>query len=416
MKKLVILTLASVLLCNTVNADTKNESIQKTYRLDEFGKFYSYLMQSIRYPSDARLQNHQGNSIITFTLLKGNLKGINIETELGNGCDVTVLNSLMAYEGLKMLKDGKYALKTSFRIQGINSDIVNEHAKMPVGFTALKTITVVGYPSPNAKNEKTSDSKSIRIIGYGTASSGKEPLYVVDGKTLNIKLKELNPNDIESITVLKDASAISLYGQGAENGVIVIQTKKGKANTAIGNILKGKVDTISFKESSSKIKLRGADFNGKDPLYVLDGKVIGIEIKELNPDQIETVTILKDATAISLYGKEAEHGAVVIKTKKSAAENEMQQTPSKNEEGVTVTGYGTKVVLRGDKTFGKEPLFILDGKTIENGSLNEVDPNKIQTIKILKDASAIALYGPEANNGVIIITTKEKASQPTKKQ
>lgn len=411
MKKLIMLTLTSVLLCSTVMADT----FKKIYQEDEFGKFYNYLMQSIKYPNDARLQNHQGNSIVTFTLLKGNLKKLNIETALGNGCDVTVLNSLMGYERLSMLKDGKYALKTSFRIQGINSAIVNENAKMPIGFTALKTITIIGYPSPNAQNKSDSNLKSIKIIGYGSGSLGKEPLYVLDGKVLNIRLKDLDANDIESLTVLKDASAISLYGKEAENGVIVINTKKARASIAGENILKGKVDSIKVKENSGMIRLRG-DFTDKDPLYILDGKVIGMQIKELNPDQIESISILKDASAISLYGKEAENGAVVIKTKKAISESVNQSAPVKNEEEVTVTGYGNKVVLRGDKTFGNEPLFILDGKIMENGSLNDVEPNKVKTVEILKNASAIALYGPEAHNGVIIITTKKEAPPKTNKK
>ena len=74
-------------------------------------------------------------------------------------------------------------------------------------------------------------------------SASNEPLYVIDGvpvvsgsagqmgdyiRTSNNVMSTLNPNDIESITVLKDAAASSLYGSRAANGVIVITTKKGK--------------------------------------------------------------------------------------------------------------------------------------------------------------------------------------------
>ena len=54
------------------------------------------------------------------------------------------------------------------------------------------------------------------------------PLLVVDGFPTDLEMKNLNPNDVESITFLKDAAAASIWGARAANGVIVIETKKGK--------------------------------------------------------------------------------------------------------------------------------------------------------------------------------------------
>lgn len=83
-------------------------------------------------------------------------------------------------------------------------------------------------------------SQSIRIRGFGSISASNQPLYVVDGipitsgdgtrltTTANL-LSLINPNDIENVTVLKDASASSIYGSLAANGVILVTTKKGKA-------------------------------------------------------------------------------------------------------------------------------------------------------------------------------------------
>lgn len=71
----------------------------------------------------------------------------------------------------------------------------------------------------------------VRIRGTGSLNAGNEPLYVVDGMPLatsdNINL--INPNDIETIDVLKDASAGAIYGSRGGNGVVLITTKKGKA-------------------------------------------------------------------------------------------------------------------------------------------------------------------------------------------
>ena len=67
---------------------------------------------------------------------------------------------------------------------------------------------------------------NVRIHGYSTFGNN-EPLYVVDGARAS-SISELNPSDIESMQVLKDASAASIYGSAAAGGVIIITTKKGK--------------------------------------------------------------------------------------------------------------------------------------------------------------------------------------------
>lgn len=68
---------------------------------------------------------------------------------------------------------------------------------------------------------------SIMIRGIGSMNASSSPLYVVDGTAYNGYINAINPNDIESMTVLKDASATALYGSRAANGVIMITTKKG---------------------------------------------------------------------------------------------------------------------------------------------------------------------------------------------
>ena len=69
---------------------------------------------------------------------------------------------------------------------------------------------------------------TVRIRGIGSLGASSSPLYVVDGVPMSGYLSDINPNDIESITVLKDAAAASLYGSRAANGVIIITTKQGK--------------------------------------------------------------------------------------------------------------------------------------------------------------------------------------------
>ena len=80
---------------------------------------------------------------------------------------------------------------------------------------------------------------SVRVRGTGSVGAGNEPLYVVDGfpfegsyNQTNNPLANLNPNDIESMEILKDASATAIYGSRGSNGVVIITTKSGKKGKA----------------------------------------------------------------------------------------------------------------------------------------------------------------------------------------
>lgn len=120
----------------------------------------------------------------------------------------------------------------------------------------LMVTTAGGQPGSNS---------TIRIRGTSSVNAGNEPLYVIDGipvmigdqseaSTTSNALFALNPSDIESITVLKDAAAASVYGSRAANGVILITTKSGKAGEA----------KISFRASTGFSQL--ANDNNYNPM------------------------------------------------------------------------------------------------------------------------------------------------------
>lgn len=85
--------------------------------------------------------------------------------------------------------------------------------------TGLLTTSGSGQPGESAK---------IVIRGYGSINASQNPLYVVDGIPYDGDLSSINPADIQSMTVLKDASAGALYGARGANGVVMITTKQGK--------------------------------------------------------------------------------------------------------------------------------------------------------------------------------------------
>jgi TonB-dependent SusC/RagA subfamily outer membrane receptor len=76
-------------------------------------------------------------------------------------------------------------------------------------------------------NYDSGQSPSVRIRGTGSINASSEPLWVVDGVIASATA--FNPNDVESMTVMKDAGATGLYGSKAAGGVIVVTTKSGKA-------------------------------------------------------------------------------------------------------------------------------------------------------------------------------------------
>jgi len=120
----------------------------------------------------------------------------------------------------------------------------------------------------------------VRIRGVTSISAGNEPLYIVDGVQLNNAgntdfvssnpLAFLNPNDIESIEILKDAAAASIYGAQASNGVVLVTTKKGKGGKTNFNLnyQYGLVEPIKFMNvlnSQDWIKVRTEAIRNQNP-------------------------------------------------------------------------------------------------------------------------------------------------------
>jgi len=199
--------------------------------------FLKFLGTKIKYPEKARAKDLQGNSIISFKVTSGKLSDIKIEAELGEGCDVEVLNNILAYPNLKTIKNGSYALKTAFLLDGSYAAVKNDDAMIPEGFKALNLV-VVAMPVAKAntinlsyKTDKTWKTFNVRNTGTGITIRGKEnglnPMVILDSTEIeHSELQSILPEDIESMQIYRGDSAILQYGPSAVNGVIVITTKK----------------------------------------------------------------------------------------------------------------------------------------------------------------------------------------------
>ena len=166
---------------------------------------------------------------------------------------------------------------------------------------------------------------------------GKQPLYVVDGKIIpDAEFQKIKPADIESISVLKENSAIQMYGDKGKHGVVLIETKKDERKkkdkdiVSIGSgsmeSLQGDVERIVINANDSETVVRIKDrnsqdmdiFNGKPPLFIIDGekKTKDFKLNTIDPNDIESISVLKDKSAADIYGDEGINGVIII-TKKN---------------------------------------------------------------------------------------------------
>jgi len=105
--------------------------------------------------------------------------------------------------------------------------------KVSTNVTSALAGTSPGVQVISGSGDPTSGGPTIRIRGVGSMSASSSPLIVVDGSPFEGSIKDINPNDVESMSVLKDASASAIYGNRGANGVILITTKKGVGDAKI---------------------------------------------------------------------------------------------------------------------------------------------------------------------------------------
>jgi TonB-dependent SusC/RagA subfamily outer membrane receptor len=136
-------------------------------------------------------------------------------------------------------------------------------------------------------------------------------------------------------------------------------------------------------------------------------------MRKLNPDTIESVSILKDKTALQLYGEKGKNGVILVKLK----------PPEKTEMPVVVITDNLKIPAADTNFFVNcrcrcsskdilNALIIIDGKESAESELRALNPDRIESFSVLKDETAINLYGEKGKNGVILIGLKDGLSIP----
>jgi TonB-dependent SusC/RagA subfamily outer membrane receptor len=287
---------------------------------------------------------------------------------------------------------------------------------------------------------------SVPLRRKSPAADGKSPLIILNGKKTSINLSEIKPENIVSITILKDRNAIEKYGEEARNGVVELYTKemKSEADSSIHSVrhiaetffslIDDSIDTErktvpaeGFSDTARTDSKTNFFLNmaaGADrPVWIVDGEMKDSLSKYILPDDIHSISILKNSTATAIYGKEGRNGVVLITTRRGALKNPFPD--------INLTGDSIKVIT-GRKILPAEgfsdtariasktnfflnmaagadrPIVIVDGK--KRDSL-DIKPEDIQSVSILKDSNATAIYGEEGRNGVILVTTKANSDK-----
>ena len=166
---------------------------------------------------------------LVFSYIGYQTQEINIDGR--NIIDLTMVSAAAQIEQVVVIgygtinkRDVTGAVK-SLRTEEFNKGIINTPEQLLQGKVAGVNVTTASG-DPNA-------AISVTVRGPGGVRTGSDPLYVIDGLAINGPASFLNPEDIESIDVLKDASATAIYGSRGANGVILITTKKGKAGKSV---------------------------------------------------------------------------------------------------------------------------------------------------------------------------------------
>jgi TonB-linked SusC/RagA family outer membrane protein len=140
---------------------------------------------------------------------------INVSMELDNALEEVVV---VGYNSTS--KEAFTGTATKIETENIEAKAMGNVSQALRGEVAgVNVVTGSGAPGSDA---------TIRIRGFGSVNGNRSPLYIVDGAPYASDISAINPADIASLTVLKDAAATSIYGSRGANGVIVITTKRGK--------------------------------------------------------------------------------------------------------------------------------------------------------------------------------------------
>ncbi|WP_412467052.1 TonB family protein [Pedobacter sp. KLB.chiD] len=312
--------------------------------------FYQFLARNIKYPKAANSDQIQGNAQVRFNVKEGKVNRIISSVKLGAGCDEELMRVILLYKGFKTVADGKYALTVSFSIPESSEEFKNTLLSKPDGYIALNKINILSYlPADKETNNLKSENKGdiydfVSIEKQPEFPGGIAKFYKYVGS--NIKYPKLaQDNNVQgkvflSFVVEKDGALSDIQitrglGSGTDEEAIRVLKESPKWNPGIRNGLAVRVKyhiNINFTLNDPAKETLKSGIPGDrselkqgintDLLIILDGVKLADNslLNKINPNNIESVDVLKDQTAMDLYGPKAKAGVILV-TSKGASSN-----------------------------------------------------------------------------------------------
>ena len=221
---------------------------------------------------------------------------------------VILLNSFLAVSGYSQTTKtihGKVTDTSGSSIPGVSIKVIGSTTGT---ISDLEGNFTLGLPV---------DAKTLRFSYIGMESKDVE---IGNNKILNVSLSEQTVNVDEVVVIGYGTQKKSdITGSVA---VVGVNDMKKRSNSNIGTLLQGLVAGVNVTTDGQPgadptIRIRGfSTFGDSSPLYVIDGVPVGTSARDFSPNDIETMQVLKDASACAIYGSRAANGVIIITTKK----------------------------------------------------------------------------------------------------
>ncbi|SDH22155.1 TonB family C-terminal domain-containing protein [Pedobacter terrae] len=307
--------------------------------------FYQFLTKNIRYPKAANSNQIQGNAQVKFNIKGGLITRISSNVKLGAGCDEELMRVILLYKGFKTVADGEYALTVSFSIPESAEEFKNKLLPKSDGYIALNKINILSYlPEDTEKNDLKSENAGevydfVSIEKQPEFPGGINKFYNYVGSNIkypkmaqdnNVQGKVFLSFIVEKDGALSDIQITRGLGSGTDEEAVRVLKESPKWNPGIKDGLAVRVKyniNINFtltdpaketKTSSiSNNRIRLTDGTNIDPLIILDGVKLSDNslLNTVNPNDIESMEVLKDKTAVDLYGPKAKGGVILVTSK-----------------------------------------------------------------------------------------------------
>jgi TonB-dependent SusC/RagA subfamily outer membrane receptor len=240
------------------------------------------------------------------------LLSFNVKRAIATNVNLAVISEMIEPEPLNdetVQKNDSVVMESKRAVRKNTTAIVSSGADTSTNLTGKKVSVTAFF---------------VRGITFG-ADDKNAPLMLIDGvESSDDDLSRLSTDDVASFSIMKNATATTIYGERGANGVILVITKKGeKESSKSGTNLIDNINSIKHLDSQEirelsesevkNLRLRGGD----NPLVIIDEKESNQnELTKLEHNEIESISVLKNDAAVKYYGEKGKNGVIIVVSKK----------------------------------------------------------------------------------------------------